>query len=670
MADALADLRTALADRYDIERALGSGGMATVYLARDRKHERPVAVKVLRPDLAASLGADRFLREIRITAKLNHPHILPLHDSGEARGFIYYVMPVVEGESLRARLLREGRLPIVEATNIARQVADALDYAHRHGVMHRDIKPENILLEDGHAVVADFGIARALSSAGADQVTQTGLAVGTPVYMSPEQATPGAVLDGRTDIYSLGCVLFEMLTGTPPFTGTSVPEILSKRFTVTVPSASAERHETPPDLEAALEKALAVTPDQRFATAGDFARALSLPEGVVPSGAALTGPPPSQPLKRWSRVIVAAIAAAGLVALVLWTRSGGSGIAAVLAELEPAVSAGRLGEVQERLSRERLNLDDRRLKALAAAVGGRATIVSEPPGAAVTLTRVDPVADFPQRQALAIGRTPLAALTLVAGEYLVRVTAPRMNDLTVPLYVAIGETTQIAVRLVPAESLSTDMVAVTEGRSPVHRGASPVAAFLIDRDEVTNAAFQRFVDAGAYRDRSLWSQTLDVPSFVDRTGLPGPRGWSRGRFPEGQGNHPVTGVSWYEARAYARWVGKDLPSWDQWWRAALGDRPTAFPWGNDVMNAETRANFGLVGTRPSGSYPLDLSPFGALDMAGNVREWLDQSGPNRRQLVVGGSWQGPTYMFEASHAEFFPPSFANDAIGFRLVRNQ
>ena len=197
-------LATALADRYRIERELGAGGMATVYLAEDLKHHRQVAIKVLRPELAMALGAERFLREIATTANLRHPHILPLYDSGEAGPFLYYVMPLVEGESLRDRLDREKQLPIEEALTISREVADALGYAHQRGIIHRDIKPENILLEGGHAVVADFGIARAISSAGAEKLTQTGISVGTPLYMSPEQAAGDANLDGRSDLYSPG----------------------------------------------------------------------------------------------------------------------------------------------------------------------------------------------------------------------------------------------------------------------------------------------------------------------------------------------------------------------------------------------------------------------------------------------------------------------------------
>ena len=248
----------ALTDRYVIERELGSGGMAIVYLAEDLKHHRKVAVKVLRPELAAALGAERFLREIEIAARLQHPHILPLHDSGEAEGVLYYVMPYVEGESLRDRLNRETQLPLEDALQIAREVADALGYAHSHQVIHRDIKPENVLLSGGHAVVADFGIARAISAAGGEQLTQTGLAMGTPAYMSPEQAMGKAQLDARSDLYSLGCVLYEMLAGEPPFAGASAEAIIARRLTESAPGLHAVRDTVPDPVEQVVTKALAI----------------------------------------------------------------------------------------------------------------------------------------------------------------------------------------------------------------------------------------------------------------------------------------------------------------------------------------------------------------------------------------------------------------------------
>ncbi len=275
MTDTAERLTAALAGRYRIERELGAGAMATVYLAEDLKHHRSVAIKVMRPDIAASLGGERFVREIETAAQLTHPHILPLFDSGEADGFLYYVMPYVEGESLRDKLEREGQLPVDEAVTIAWEVADALSFAHERGVIHRDIKPENIMLAAGHAVVADFGIARALSAAGGDRLTETGLAVGTPSYMSPEQASGEDKVDGRSDIYALGCVLFEMLAGEPPYTGPTVQAVIAKRFTEPLPKLGTVRDTVPDALELAVARAAARLPVDRFSSADELKQALS-----------------------------------------------------------------------------------------------------------------------------------------------------------------------------------------------------------------------------------------------------------------------------------------------------------------------------------------------------------------------------------------------------------
>ena len=266
-------LSTALADRYRIERELGAGGMATVYLARDLKHDRNVALKVLRPELAESLGRDRFLREIQLAATLSHPHILPLHDSGDASGALFYVMPNVDGQSLRDRLDDERQLPIDEAVRIAMEVAGALDHAHRHGVIHRDVKPENIMLQDGHALVADFGIGKAVDEAGADTLTQLGMSVGAPAYMSPEQAA-GDEVDGRSDIYSLGCVLYEMIVGEQPFTGPTAQAVIARRFVQTPLDVASLREGVPRPVARAVQKALARVPIDRYDTAAMFVTSL------------------------------------------------------------------------------------------------------------------------------------------------------------------------------------------------------------------------------------------------------------------------------------------------------------------------------------------------------------------------------------------------------------
>ncbi|MDX1646177.1 MAG: protein kinase [Longimicrobiales bacterium] len=277
MSDGTARLNAALEGRYRVERLLGEGGMASVYLATDLKHDRKVALKILKPELAAVLGGDRFLQEIKVTANLQHPHILPLHDSGAADDLVFYVMPYVEGESLRERLDREKQLPVDEAVRIAVAVGSALDHAHRRDVIHRDIKPANILLQDGEPMVADFGIAIAVNAAGGTRLTDTGLSIGTPHYMSPEQAAGDRQLDGRSDVYALSAMLYEMLTGDPPFGGSTAQSVLAKILTEKAPLASDMREATPPHVAVAIRKGLAKLPADRFATAAELVEALERP---------------------------------------------------------------------------------------------------------------------------------------------------------------------------------------------------------------------------------------------------------------------------------------------------------------------------------------------------------------------------------------------------------
>ncbi len=330
MPEALDRIASTVADRYRVERQLGAGGMATVFLAVDLRHERQVALKVLRPEIARAVGADRFLAEIRVTANLQHPHILPLFDSGRAIGattrdaeLLYYVMPFVEGESLRERLSRERQLPVTEAIRLAAEVADALDYAHRRGILHRDIKPENILLHDGHALVADFGIALALTRAGdASRLTETGLSIGTPQYMSPEQAAGERNLDARTDVYALGATLYEMLTGEPPHSGATAQIIMARAATERPRPIREVRATVSPEVEAAVMTALHPLPADRFASAAELARALRVGSS---SGTTWTGIIPRAP--RWSQLLATATLTAIVKALATraWMRRGDHG---------------------------------------------------------------------------------------------------------------------------------------------------------------------------------------------------------------------------------------------------------------------------------------------------------------------------------------------------------
>jgi tRNA A-37 threonylcarbamoyl transferase component Bud32 len=309
-------LKTALADRYRIERQLGQGGMATVYLATDLKHEREVALKVLRPELGAVLGTERFLAEIKITARLDHPHILTLIDSGAEGGVLYYVLPLVRGESLRDKLNKEKQLGLEEALAITKQVASALDYAHRHGVVHRDIKPENILLQEGEAMLTDFGIALAVKEAGGNRLTETGLSLGTPQYMSPEQATGDRQLDARSDVYSLAAVLYEMLAGEPPVTGPNAQAMIAKLMTEQPTRLRVVRPSVPETVDTAVSRALDKVPADRFASAGDFAKALVLPETGMRPGAAV--PAKGKPVAFAAGAVVLAAAS-----LYLWQGRGG-----------------------------------------------------------------------------------------------------------------------------------------------------------------------------------------------------------------------------------------------------------------------------------------------------------------------------------------------------------
>jgi serine/threonine-protein kinase len=325
LADAIPRLNAALTGRYRIERELGEGGMATVYLAHDGRHDRHVALKVLKPELAAVVGAARFLSEIRTTANLQHPHILPLFDSGEADGLLFYVMPYVEGESLRGRLDREHQLSVDAAVRIATDLAEALDYAHRRGVIHRDIKPANVLFVDGRAIVSDFGIALAISKAGSGRMTETGLSLGTPHYMSPEQATGDVAVGPASDIWALGCVLFEMLVGEPPYTGGTPQAILGRIITAEAPLASTHRRAVPAHVDAAIRTSLEKVPADRFGSAGDFAKALTNPAFQ----SAAVGATSRAPRRQVGGVAVGlGVVSAGLAAALAWITLNPTGPAA------------------------------------------------------------------------------------------------------------------------------------------------------------------------------------------------------------------------------------------------------------------------------------------------------------------------------------------------------
>ncbi len=697
---------------YEIVSPLGAGGMGEVYRARDTRLGREVAVKVLPANRAQDPEAlARLEREAQAVAALSHPNILAIHDLGTDQGVFYVVTELLEGETLRNRLASSA-LPWRKAVEIGAATADGLAGAHLKGVIHRDLKPDNIFItRDGRVKILDFGLARLTpvmsqqdqtSAPTTPPQTEPGILMGTVGYMSPEQAR-GLPADTRSDVFSLGCVLYEMLTGRRAFSRPTAPETLTAILNEDPPDVSESGRQIPAGLSRLLRRCLEKNPEERLQAARDLAfdlrsilsdseldRTSSGPREIVPVRApSESESPAAAPVRaavprRKRTILYGALAGLGLLlitaGLLIRRTQETRRFRAMTARLESAAAAGHLDEVTGLLTAMGLDLGDERLANLAKRVAGTLSVVTDPAGATVAVTRVQPIAGFTSRREITIGRAPVADRRLVAGEYLVRLTADRMNPVEFLEPIEAGKDLRVVRKLVPSTAASDGMTIVDEGESPVSPPGTAVPAFLIDKYEVTNAGFLKFVAAGGYRDQTFWPETLIVNgkplpwaealhTFVDRTGLPGPRSWSDGTFREGKGDHPVVGVSWYEATAYARWLGKELPTREQWWRSALGDTRGAFPWGNDVKTAELRANFGLVGTRPVGSYPLGVSPFGCFDMAGNVREWLREPASARAlRSVVGGAWEDPAYMFEITHTESFDAAFANQGIGFRLVR--
>ncbi|HET6837499.1 MAG TPA: bifunctional serine/threonine-protein kinase/formylglycine-generating enzyme family protein, partial [Gemmatimonadales bacterium] len=678
MPDLLQQLQTALAERYRIERELGRGGMATVYLAHDLKHDRQVAIKTLHPELSAYLGPDRFLREIKLIARLSHPHILPLHDSGAADRLLFYVMPFVEGESLRDRLRREKQLPVELALRLTLEIADALHYAHGHGIIHRDIKPENILLQSGHAVVADFGIARAVDAAGGDKLTETGLALGTPTYMSPEQAS-GDQVDARSDLYSLACVLYEMLAGQPPFTGPTGESVLRQHLIADSPDVSRIRP-VPAFVSSALARAMAKTPADRFSDTQEFAASLTV---TGPLSAVSAQPDRSRPARRSRRWLVplGALGIVMLLGLLEATTRMGRGLWArtrVIPAIQRSVTSGDWESAYRLAAKaDRILPGDSTVAALRSVFTDTMRIEGIPTGAAV------------YRRAYVAGANPWQFLGRAP---IHNVSLPRLPQVSqfrfeAPGFVSGfdiggpspggGRGMQSLVRfaLVPAAAAPQGMVLVLAG--PVRPGIPQLPNLLVqlpdfylDRMETTNREYQIFVDSGGYRRRELWVHPFELDGrrlsweeamkrLVDQTGRPGPATWEAGHYPEGRADHPVSGVSWYEADAYARFRGKRLPNVFQWSHAARFDASGAIIAASNIERVRE-------GTAPVGSFG-GMAGSGALDMAGNVREWcINESKTERGRYILGGGWNDPAHRyFESAIQSAFNRDPSN---GIRLAR--
>ena len=655
-------LRAAFADRYDIERELGHGGMATVYLARDRKHDRRVALKVLRPELVSSLGASRFLREIAIAAHLAHPHILTLIDSGETAtgGFLYYVMPFAEGESLRERLAREGPLPVVETTRLLREVADALAYAHTQGVVHRDIKPDNVLLLGQHAVVVDFGIAKAIGQARhAETMTGTGISIGTPTYMAPEQAAGDPSVDLRADIYAVGVLAYEMIAGRPPFVGTP-QSVLASHITAAAPPLDGLRKSLPPALARIVMRCLEKDPSARY----QDARALmaDLDRLAVPRSRS----------RAWIAAALAAVAVVAILSAMLvrgrndrWVHETAIPAIKHYSDIGDGDSAFILAE-----SAAAILPDDPQLRALWPSISRKEVFRSDPEGATVTRARLGDTTNW-----VLVGATPTDTVLVPTHPWYYRYEKPGYRTVTI-FSARVGGTRAPLPRLVQLrrrEAADSDMVQVLGGPLVVampgldNLPPMELGDFLIDRLEVTNRQYKRFMDAGGYSKREFWDQEFrrdDKPLrwedgmrlLTDRSGRPGPATWEAGAPLAGQEELPVGGLSWYEAMAYARFAGKSLPSYYEWSAAAV---PTAAGWIMPVSNFESR---GAV----RGGSLADMSPSGVYDMGGNVREWSANADGEGNRYILGGGWSDAAYMFADSYAQ--QPLDRSAINGMRLVR--
>ncbi len=667
--------------------------MATVFLAQDLKHDRPVALKVLHPELAAALGPERFLREIRIAAQLQHPHILTLIDSGTLpapegpgghAGPPYYAMPYVEGESLRDRLTREGRLSPGETVRILQDVLDALAYAHRHGIVHRDIKPENIMLSGRHALVVDFGVAKAASDAAGGPaagtvLTTLGLAIGTPAYMAPEQAAGQSTVDGRTDLYAVGVLGYEMLSGQPPFTGGTAQVIIAAHISRPPATLGSLRPELPAPLGAAIMRCLEKDPADRWQSAEELLRELE--SFSTPGGGISATAPAATAGAGWGGRRGMIVAAASVVLVGAWLWMGPLARArdrawardvAIPRLLTLAESADWEDAYALAKSVDRRVPGDSLFNALLPKFAQRYQIHTAPAGAEVWRKAYD----APDSAWELLGRTPLDSVLVTlsgpGGLFLdanrIRIQAPGYRTLElVGLPFADSVITLDRDGTIPPEMVRVAGGTLTvpypgyESLEPLH-----LQDYLMDRFEVTNRDYKQFVDSGGYRRQEFWTGPVEkdgrsipwpqaMALMTDRTGRTGPATWEAGEYPSGRENDPVGGVSWYEAMAYARFAGKSLPTVIHWGRAA------------SVRNSSwivPASNFAGQGALPVGS-TRGISAFGTFDMAGNVREWcLNATGTDR--FILGGGWDDPPYRFNDSYAQ--APFDRSPLNGIRLVR--
>jgi serine/threonine protein kinase len=671
---------------YRVVSLIGAGGMGEVYLAEDPLLGRNVALKVIPPGFIGDTRL-RFTREARLASALDHPNICAIHDIGESSGRCYIAMQYIEGQTLK-QLIDARPLDVDTLLSITLQVVDALNAAHQQGIVHRDVKPGNIIVTPtGVAKVLDFGLAKLLVPPSSD-ATHSGRVVGTPAYMSPEQAR-GSDVDHRSDIFSLGACLYHMCTGSVPFRGGSSVEVMHAVISERPTPVREFNADTPPPLAAVIDRAMAKSPGDRYQSAEEMSGDLrQVAERVSP---------PSRPAfeiarARRRRLIVATVAAISLAATAgryAWQLVNQRWAREQLAVIEALSAEERSFEAYDLALRIRKHLsNDPKLTRLMPAISDTLSVQSEPAGARVYLKRFLAGREGASAGRTFVGTTPLSDVEIARGDYVISVekdgydpfqrtlSGRGIGGLTVP---------PLQLTLTPSSGSQEGMVFVPGGEYRLVAWRRPTDAqvkldgYFIDKFEVTNRQYKQFIDAGGYQNEKFWTvpfvengRTLTreeaLLKLVDRTSLAAPRGWSDRTFPEGKADHPVTGVTWYEAAAYARWRGKSLPTIFQWEKAARNGSTTlgqSMPWGQ-LQKTVGRANFDSRGTVPAGSLEFGMSPFGCYEMAGNAAEWcLNET--SKGFITSGGSWASLDYEF--GDYGMYPGWYMSEEVGFRCVLN-
>lgn len=676
---------------YIVEEKLGSGGMGVVYRARDPRLGRRVALKLLPPHLSADPDATaRLVREAQAASALDHPNLCTIyevgeHDGGAEEPQVFIAMACYEGETLRDKIER-GPLPLDEALAYAHQLAGGLARAHTHGIVHRDVKPANVFVtDDGLVKLLDFGIAK--MAEGTEVLTRDGMTLGTVAYMSPEQ-TRGEAVDARTDQWAFGVLLYEMLTGRRPFRGaTHSVTIHAIRHDDPGPVARV-RSGVPAEVDTLLQRLLAKDPADRLAS-------ISAAEATL--AALLTLPPEPATLRAFLRrpgLVAAGLAAvillAGLVAVPAWRDAREARARALLPEIERLAAAGAYADAYALARRaERALGEAPALTRLWPLVADTLTVRTDPPGARVTVMRFDPEHAGAAGPAV-LGETPLVDVPVARGSYHLRIEREGFAPVErIAARALFDPVIRVDQPLVAADRVPAGMVFVPGAPYQLRGWRQPTAAavdleaYAIDRYEVSNRGYKAFVDAGGYRNEAYWqhpfvrdgerlSWAAAMALLTDRTGLPGPRGWSSQTFPEGAGDLPVTGVTWYEAAAYAAWAGKRLPTLFEWQRAARPDTLHPYgvmmPWGFQLPAEPVagRARFDAEGPAAVDRYPFGVSPHGAYNMAGNVKEWTLNRADDG-YATAGGSWREPVYAF--GYVGAFPGFYSSPTLGFRCARS-